>query len=86
MPQSFDLAVGQFDLDDTDPAKSAGFLFPASKLVVNEQGAFHYDLAGAPWALVNVLDSNGTPQPIGPQVADASSLDLGKDQAPSSGH
>ena len=85
-PQSFDLAVGQFNLDDTDPAKSTGFLFPASKLVVNEQGAFHYDLAGAPWALVNVLDSNGTPRPIGPQVADVSGLDLGKDQAPSSGH
>jgi hypothetical protein len=85
-PQSFDLAVGQFDLDDSDPAKSTGFLFPASKLVVDGQGAFHYDLAGAPWALVNVLYSNGTRQPTGPQVADASGLDLGKDQSPSSGH
>jgi hypothetical protein len=86
MPQSFDLAVGQFDLNDVDSARSTGFLFPASKLVVDEQGAFHYDLAGVPLALADVLHSNGTPQPIGPQVADASGLNLGKDLPPSSGH
>jgi hypothetical protein len=57
----FDLAVGQFDLNDADPAKSTGFLFPASKLVIDQQGEFHYDLAGSPWALENVLDSQGTP-------------------------
>jgi hypothetical protein len=57
--QTFDLAVGQFDLNDTDPAKSTGFLYPASKLVIDKQGEFHYDLAGSPWALVNVLDSPG---------------------------
>jgi hypothetical protein len=56
--QSFDLAVGQFDLNDTDTAKSKGFLYPASKLLIDQQGEFHYDLAGAPWPLVNVLDSN----------------------------
>ena len=59
--QSFDLAVGQFDLNDTDKTKSTGFLFPASKLVLDDQGAFHYDLAGNPWSLVNILDSQGTP-------------------------
>ena len=59
--QSFDLAVGQFELNDADPAKSTGFLFPASKLVIDDQGEFHYDLAGSPWALVNILDSQGTP-------------------------
>jgi hypothetical protein len=58
---TFDLAVGQFDLNDADPTKSTGFLFPASKLVIDEQGAFHYDLAGNPWALEDVLDSQGTP-------------------------
>jgi hypothetical protein len=57
----FDLAVGQFDLNDADPSKSTGFLFPASKLVIDQQGEFHYDLAGSPWALENVLDSQGTP-------------------------
>ncbi|MGA2886592.1 MAG: hypothetical protein ABSE51_00970 [Terracidiphilus sp.] len=59
--QSFDLAVGQFDLNDTDPSKSTGFLYPASKLVLDKQGEFHYDLAGIPWSLVNVLDSNSPP-------------------------
>ena len=58
---TFDLAVGQFDINDADPAKSTGFLFPASKLVIDQQGEFHYDLAGSPWALENVLDSQGTP-------------------------
>jgi hypothetical protein len=59
--QSFDLVVGQFDLNDTDKTKSTGFLFPASKLVIDDHGAFHYDLAGSPWSLVNILDSQDTP-------------------------
>ncbi|MGD0789838.1 MAG: hypothetical protein ABR898_17830 [Terracidiphilus sp.] len=58
--QSFDLAIGEFDLNDTDKSKSTGFLYPASKLVIDKQGEFHYDLAGSPWALVDVLDSPGT--------------------------
>jgi hypothetical protein len=55
--QSFDLAVGQFNLNDTDNTKSTGFLYPASKLVIDEKGEFHYDLTGTPWSLVNILDS-----------------------------
>jgi len=55
--QSYDLAFGQFDINDADPSKSSGFLYPASKLVIDKQGAFHYDLTGVPWALANVLDS-----------------------------
>jgi hypothetical protein len=58
--ETFDLAIGQFDLNDTDPAKSTGFLYPASKLVIDQQGELHYDLAGNPWELVNVLDSQAT--------------------------
>jgi hypothetical protein len=55
--QAFDLAVGQFDLNDTDNTKNKGFLYPASKLVIDKQGVFRYDLSGNPWSLVNVLDS-----------------------------
>jgi hypothetical protein len=55
--QSFDLAVGQFNLNDTDNTKNKGFLYPASKLVIDKQGVFRYDLSGNPWPLVNVLDS-----------------------------
>lgn len=84
--QQFDLAIGQFDLNDTDPTKSTGFLFPASKLVVDEQGEYHYDLAGNPWALDNVLDSSRTAPLAEPSVAEATGLDLGKDHSPASGH
>jgi hypothetical protein len=59
--QSFDLAVGQFNLNDTDNTKSTGFLYPASKLVIDEKGEFHYDLTGTPWSLVNILDSRAAP-------------------------
>jgi hypothetical protein len=59
--QHFDLAIGQFDLNDNDKTKSTGFLFPASKLVLDDQGEFRYDLAGSPWSLVDILDSQGTP-------------------------
>jgi hypothetical protein len=70
--QSFDLAVGQFDLNDADNSKSTGFLYPASKLVIDKQGEFHYDLAGIPWSLVNVLDSREPPGEtiaLGPQAS-----------------
>jgi hypothetical protein len=59
--QSFDLLVGQLDMNDTDNTKSTGFLYRASRLVIDEQGDFHYDLAGSPWSMVNVLDSNWAP-------------------------
>jgi hypothetical protein len=59
--QSFDLMVGQFDMNDTDNTKSTGFIYPASRLVIDEQGEFHYDLAGNPWLLVKVLDSDWAP-------------------------
>jgi hypothetical protein len=55
--QSFDLAVGQFDLNDTDNTRSTGFLYPASKLVIDDQGDFHYDLSGNPWSLINISES-----------------------------
>jgi hypothetical protein len=67
---SFDLQVGQFDLDDADATKNTGFLYPASKLVVDKLGAFHYDLAGNPLPLINVLDSRPTSTTTEPSVAD----------------
>lgn len=60
-PPSFDVLVGQFDLNDTEEIKSTGFLYPASKLVIDQQGKYHYDLAASPWPLVNFLDSNWAP-------------------------
>lgn len=69
-PQSFDLMVGQFDMNDTENTKSTGFLYPASKLVLDDQGVFHYDLAGSPWSLANILDSNWAPVLAERQSAD----------------
>jgi len=59
--EPFDLMVGQFSVNDTDNTKSTGFLYPASRLVMDEEGQSHYDLAGSPWSMVNVLDSNWAP-------------------------
>jgi hypothetical protein len=59
--ESFDMLVGQFDINDSDNTKSTGFLYPASKLAIDELGKVHYDLAGNPWPLANILDSNRAP-------------------------
>lgn len=85
-PQLFDLAVGRFELNDIDPTKSTGFLFPATKLVADEQGVLHYDLTGASLELVNVVYSRGSTPPTGPQVADAADLKAESDQAAINGH
>jgi hypothetical protein len=68
---SYDLEVGQFDLNQADTTKSTGFLYPASKLVIDNLGVFHYDLAGNPWPLINILDSRPIPAPPEPSVAGA---------------
>ena len=70
---SYDLEVGQFDINESDNSKSTGFLYPASKLVIDNLGEFHYDLAGNPWPLVNVLDSRSTPASPETSVAEATS-------------
>ena len=72
---SYDLEVGQFDLNEADATKSTGFLYPASKLVIDNLGVFHYDLAGNPWPLIHVLDTipapATTPAPLEPTIAEA---------------
>jgi hypothetical protein len=75
--ESFDLAVGQFDLNDTDKTKSTGFLFPSSKLAIDDQGVFHYDLAGSSWSLVDILDSPGAPALAKRPAADAIIMESG---------
>ena len=58
--ESFDMAVGQFDLNDADPSKSTGFLFPSIRLAADPQGVFHYDLGGTSWSLAAVQVSRPT--------------------------
>jgi hypothetical protein len=59
--QSFNLTAGQFDLNDTDKNKSAGVLYPAAQLVIDQQGKLQLDLNQNPWKLIDVLDWKGTP-------------------------
>lgn len=59
--QSYNLTVGELDLNDTDRSKSTGFLYPETKLIVNQQGQLQYDLIGNPMKLTDVLDWKGTP-------------------------
>jgi hypothetical protein len=78
--------VGQFDLNHTDPAKSTGFLYPASKLVIDDQGESHYDLAGNPWALADVLVLKETVPLAASLGAVASAIDIGKEQPTAASH
>jgi hypothetical protein len=63
--ESFDMLVGEFDIDDNDNSKSTGFLYPASKLALDQQGKLHYDLSGNPRPLKNIVDSNWAQAPPG---------------------
>ncbi len=58
--QSFNLTAGEFDLNSTDKSKSTGVVYPATQLVIDQQGQLQYDLRENPWKLVDVLDWQGT--------------------------
>lgn len=59
--QSFNLTVGEFDLNTNDKSKSTGVVYPAAQLVIDQQGQLQIDLRENPWKLVDVLDWQGTP-------------------------
>ncbi len=59
--QSFNLTAGEFELNSTDKSKSTGVVYPATQLVIDQQGQLQYDLRENPWKLVDVLDWQGTP-------------------------
>ena len=58
---SYNLTVGELDLNDADKSKSTGFLYPEAQLVINKQGELQWNLVGNPWKLVDVIDWKGTP-------------------------
>jgi hypothetical protein len=58
---SYNLTVGELDLNDADKTKSAGFLYPEAELVMNKQGELQWNLVGNPWKLVDIIDWKGTP-------------------------
>jgi hypothetical protein len=59
--QSFDLSGGEFDLNDQDKSKSAGVLYPAAQLGIDDQGQLSINLRQNPWRLSDIIDWPGTP-------------------------
>ena len=57
--KAFDLTAGEIDINDQDPKKSAGTLFPAAQLIINADGDLQWELRQNPWQLVNIIDWNG---------------------------
>jgi hypothetical protein len=58
--ETFNLAAGELDLNDTDKSKNTGVFYPEAKLIVDEQGQLKFDLAANPWKLVDIIDWKGT--------------------------
>jgi hypothetical protein len=56
--QAYDLTAGKIDINDKEPKKSAGTLFPAAQLTINSEGQLQWDLRKNPWELTNIIDWN----------------------------
>ncbi len=56
--QAYDLTAGEINLDDKDPKKSAGVLYPATQLIINGEGNLQWELRKNPWQLTNIIDWN----------------------------
>src|SRR5271157_5021052 len=59
--QSFDLSAGEIDINEQDKSKSAGVLYPAAQLGIDDQGQISINLMQNPWRLANIIDWKGTP-------------------------
>ena len=58
--QSFDLTAGEIDINDQDKGKSAGVLYPAAQLGIDDQGQLSINLLQNPWRLGDIIDWKGT--------------------------
>jgi hypothetical protein len=56
--RAYDLTAGEFNLDNSDPKKSSGVLYPASQLIINKEGQLEFQLRKNHWNLVNIIDWN----------------------------
>jgi hypothetical protein len=56
--RAYDLTAGEFNLDNSDPKKSSGVLYPASQLIINKAGQLEFQLRKNHWNLVNIIDWN----------------------------
>lgn len=55
---AYDLTAGKIDINDKEPKKSAGTLFPATQLIINKEGQLQWELRKNPWNLNNIIDWN----------------------------
>jgi hypothetical protein len=58
---SYNLTVGELELNDVDKTKSTGFLYPEAELLIDKQGQLEWNLVGNSWKLVAIIDWKGTP-------------------------
>lgn len=56
--QAFNLTAGEIIINDQDPKQSSGQLFPATQLIINNEGQLQWELRKNPWELVNIIDWN----------------------------
>jgi hypothetical protein len=56
--QYYNLSGGEIELNDQDPSKSSGVLFPAAQLGIDDQGQLSINLRMNPWKLTNIIDWN----------------------------
>jgi hypothetical protein len=54
--KSFNLTAGEIKLNDKDKSKSEGVLFPATQLIVNDEGELQWELNQNAWKLVNIIE------------------------------
>lgn len=54
--KDYSLTAGEFDLNDKDPNKSTGMLYPAARFVINSDRELEIELYQNPWKLNNVLE------------------------------
>ena len=54
--KSFNLTAGEININDQEKSKSAGVLFPAAQLTVNDEGELQFDLKENPWRLANIIE------------------------------
>ena len=60
--QAFDLSGGEIDINEQDKSKSAGVLYPAAQLTIDEQGQLTINLNQNAWRLGDIIDWNAPPK------------------------
>jgi hypothetical protein len=54
--RAYDLTAGEIEINDKDAKQSSGTLFPATQLIVNQEGNLEWNLNQNPWQLTNIID------------------------------